>query len=164
MEHDKSNNISAFDQRFTTNSIQMLKLVIPFFEPSMQQYLCIYIKYMEFQYALSVFKRKPFSPFTANKDMHALFSDLIPYCSPKDKEKFAQFEQIFGSIENMNEMMEMMAMMKEMFQDSDGGFNINNLSELFGSEATGMFDMFQSFSEMNQGMNQEKTYNENNES
>ena len=161
MESGKNDNISAFDQRFTTNSIQMLKLVIPFFEPSMQQYLCIYIKYMEFQYALSMFRKRPFSPFTANKDMHKLFSDLIPYCSPKDKERLSGFEQIFASIGNMNEMMEMMSMMKEMFPDNGGGFNMNNLSEMFGSEAAGMFDMFQSFNDMNKSMNNDNNCKEN---
>lgn len=105
---------------------------------------------MEFQYALSLFKQKPFSPFTANRDMHTLFSDLKPYCSPKDKEKFAQFEQLFASLENMNEMMEMMSMMKEMFPDGNAGFDISQLSEMMGGDSSGMFEMFQSFNNMNQ--------------
>ncbi len=155
MEHKEQDRVLAFDTLFSNNQIRMLKVVMPFLAPAMQQHLAVYIKYMELQYTLSYFRRYQFPPFSGSFDTHNLFGDILPYCSPEDKGKIKQMENLFSTMENYRNMLEMMSMMKEMFPDggmpggmfggANGGFNADMFSGLFGGDTSGMFDLFQMF-------------------
>lgn len=140
-EHDK---ILAFDTLFTTNHIQMLKIIMPLFDVPAQRHMAVYIKYMELQYTISYLKKYSFPIFPKSTDPHCVCKEILPYCSCEEKKKVEQMEQLFSSMENYREMMEMFNMMKEMFPEGEGGgINPDMLSGLFGGDSAQMFEMFQ---------------------
>lgn len=142
-EHDR---VLAFDTLFTNNHIKMLKIVMPFFDASMQHYLAVYIKYLELQYTLSYTGNYHFPSSCGSSDVHTLLRDITPYCSSQEKSKVKQAEQLLSAMENYQNMMEMMAMMKEIFPESDsGGINSDMLSGLFNGENSELFHLFQMF-------------------
>lgn len=145
MEHKEHDRVLAFDTLFTTNHIRMLKIVMPFFDTSMQRHIAVYIKYLELQYTLSYFNKYNLPTFSGSFDAHTLFADILPYCSPEDQPKIRQMENLFSTLENYQNMMEMMTMMKEMFPEGEGSPNVDMLSGLFGGDTSGIFDMFQMF-------------------
>ena len=50
METNEHDNIIAFDTLYTNNHIQMLKIVMPYFDARVQGQLAVYIKYLEFRH------------------------------------------------------------------------------------------------------------------
>ena len=59
MEEQGSKTIAAFDSLFTTNKIQMLKILLPRLLPRQQGGFAIYIKLLELQYAFSFLRLHP---------------------------------------------------------------------------------------------------------
>ena len=51
MDEKELDNVAAFDLLFTTNQIQILKAIFPFFPLYMQKYLAIFIKYQTRSFA-----------------------------------------------------------------------------------------------------------------
>ena len=126
MEKSEQDKISAFDSLYTTNQIQLFKVMIPYMAPSMQKNLVIYIKYMEFQYTMTLFQKHPyaaFTPFSSNDkpDSTQLFDEIIPFCDMTQREKIQQIKNMIQNMEQMKEMMGMMEMMKDMFPEGLGG-------------------------------------------
>lgn len=126
MEQTGKDNISAFDALYTTNQIQLFKILIPYMAPSMQKNLVIYIKYMEFQYTLTLFQKHPYAAFSGNTitvkpDTNQLFDEIIPFLDLDQRGKILQMKNMMQSMEQMKEMMSMMEMMKDMFPEGMGG-------------------------------------------
>jgi len=151
MEHKEHDRVSAFDTLFTNNHIRMLKIVMPLFEPSMQRHIAVYIKYLELQYTLSYFNKYNLPPFSGSVDTHTLLGDIIPYCSPEEKIKVKQIENLFSTLENYQNMMDMFSMMKEMFPEGEGMPSGDMMSGLFGGNEMDMSDIFQMFQNNNTG-------------
>ena len=126
MEDIRQDSILAFDTCFTNNHICMLKILLPFCESSLQKYLAVYIHFLELQYTLSNFPRlsKNFRSEKPDEPIQ-IFDKLLPYCTPKEKQSFAGFRNLFETMENLKNMMSMM----ELFQ----GFDEENMYEMFGS-------------------------------
>jgi hypothetical protein len=59
MNDSGQDKVTAFDALFTNSQIQMLKIFMPYFDPSMQKRLAIYIKWMELQYTIRFFHEFP---------------------------------------------------------------------------------------------------------
>lgn len=122
MEDIRQDSILAFDTCFTNNHICILKILLPFCESSLQKYLAVYIRFLELQYTWSNFPRlsknykceKPDEPIQ-------IFDKLLPYCTPKEKQSFAGFRNLFETMENLKNMMSMMELMKDMFPEGMGG-------------------------------------------
>ena len=151
MEQTGKDNISAFDALYTTNQIQLFKILIPYMAPSMQKNLVIYIKYMEFQYTLTLFKKHPYAAFSSfpssdKPDTNQLFDEIIPFCDLSQREKILQMKNMMHSMEQMKEMMGMMEMMKEMFPEGMGGFGSGNMPDL--SALSGLGDIMNMFGSM----------------
>lgn len=148
-EHEQD-KVLAFDTLFTTNHIQMMKILMPFLDASRQKYIAIYIKYMELQYTISYFQKNGSAPFPARpdcgQDSQALYPQICreikPYCSPEEKKKMEQMENLFSTMKNCQEMMEMFSMMKEIFPQGEDGINPDMFSGLFGQDMSQIFDMF----------------------
>ena len=47
MEKQETDCITAFDTLYTTNQLQMLKILLPYMQPDMQSYIAVYIKLNE---------------------------------------------------------------------------------------------------------------------
>lgn len=144
---NKQDGIIAFDTLFTNNHICMMKLLLPILPPSRQKTLAIYIKYQELQYTLQYFTRHPsgfYIPGTSGNngspDFNTLFENLLPYCTPGEKENISQVRNMLNSFRNMQEMLEMVNMIKEMFPEGlegtgDGIGNLfagGDMNNLFG--------------------------------
>lgn len=139
-EQKQPDKIQAFDALFTTNQIQICKLLLSYLEPSMQKSLAIYIKYMEFRYTLSYLQKHPktFLPTAPQSDAEHICSEILPFCSPNQKKQVEQFAGMFSNLKNVTEMMETVNMMKEMFPE---GFSFGDT----GNGDSSMPDMAQLF-------------------
>ncbi len=121
METNEHDNIIAFDTLYTNNHIQMLKIVMPYFDARVQGQLAVYIKYLEFRHTLDYFSRPhELSGCSFHKEefnINKICSQLSPFCSSAEKEKLERIAGIFRSIEMYKEMSRTMEMMKEFAPD-----------------------------------------------
>ena len=121
MNDDFSHRMTPFDEYISSQSLQMLKLMIPFLPPQNQRIFAVYIKFLELRHTLSFFRgmrQKEHSP-------ENIFDTIKPYMSPSDAESFDQ----------MMNMMSMMNMMQEMQNMSDGDFDpMSMMANMFNNE------------------------------
>lgn len=145
MEGKELDKVTAFDTLFTTNHIQMCKVLLSYLPLSHQKLLAVYIKFSELIYTLSFFQNHPgahlagfcadASPFTGRDasgqneaDFPRMCDELMPYLSPAERDRVSQMKSMMQNMKNMQDMMEMMQMMKELFPEEggDGGDGENN--------------------------------------
>lgn len=149
---NSTDKILAFDTLFTTNHIQMLKILLSYAEPAEQKTMAVYIKFLELQYTLSFFQKHPNSslshfPREDSSNTSKLLGELLPFCTPSEQEQFRQIRSMLETFENMQGMMETMQMMKDMFPEGENPMNMDP-SALFsgngGMDLSQIFEMFQS--------------------
>ena len=157
--------IASFDRTYSNDHIRMLKILLHYIPASFRKNLSIYIKFMELQQALTsplsfpelsseAFVSETETIHTATydtvditkADKSKLIRELLPFCTPKEKQQFQNMEKIlnqFEQMKNMLEMMEMIKEMKEMFGDSEegnGSFDPSMLAGMIGGMNGGGFD------------------------
>ncbi|MDR2042998.1 MAG: hypothetical protein LBQ15_01245 [Clostridium sp.] len=156
MNDSGQDKVIAFDTLFTNHQIQMLKILMPYFDRSMQKNLAIYIKYLELQYTIHFFQNHPSVsldplPRESALDLPKLCDEILPYSSSHDRGKLEGMRNMFQSIARYKEMMEMMQMVKELFPEGEGSGEPDFLSGLGGMSGMAGFDpsqmaqMFQMF-------------------
>ncbi len=152
MESKRPDRVTAFDTLFTTNHIQMLKLLMSYLEPSVQGQLAIYIKFMELQYTLQFFRSHPYASMPLNSGlsrpsggMGELLDDMLPFCSEKEKEKMQNIKNMLRNFENMQEMMQILEMMQEISPEIfSGDSGMPGFENLFGNgDMSQMMEMMQ---------------------
>jgi hypothetical protein len=152
MNGDGHDKVSAFDTLFTNSHIQMLKILMPYFDHSLHKNLAIYIKYLELQYTISFLNKYPYASVgkeeitPKNPDLFQILGELSPFLPPKEREKLEGMQNLFQTFENYKNMMEMVQSMKEIFPDGDGsGLDfMSSLGAMGGSgEATDQDQMNQ---------------------
>ncbi len=156
MSEGFQDKVTAFDTLFTNNHIQKLKILMSYFDRSMQKNLAIYIKYLELMYTIDFFRKNPYaSPVSASAesepDYGKLFREVTPYCTPAEKKQMESMQNMLNTFDRYKEMVEMMQMMQEMFPEGEnpisamfGGNDIANgmdLSQI--SQMAQIFNMFQ---------------------
>lgn len=166
MAENGQEKIVAFDTLFTTNQIQILKILLTYIEPAQQKLIAVYIKFLELQYTLSFFQKYPASTlsFTENVpkedafNLSKLCEEILPFCSPSDREQLNQLRNLYRNFENMQEMMQMIQMMKDLFPEGENSMDgdpgsvfsaFSGLSDMFNSQENSpgidisqLFDMF----------------------
>lgn len=163
MEEKGTELIHAFDSLFTTNKIQMLKILLSRLSPSSQGSLAVYIKFLELQYTISFFRahpsvklpgqKKPLSlnlMDSDNTDTVELLDELLPFSSPDERKKIQTLKSMLSNMSHMKEMMDMIQMMQELFPDGFEGAGANPADLLSGLSGMGNMDMsslFQMFGE-----------------
>ena len=157
MEKQDNYSIQAFDTLYTTNQIQLLKILLPFCSPNMRGSLVVMIRFMEFQYTLSFVRAHPESflaeplPFSLNE----ICEKMKNYCPPGLRPMLEQFQSMQNALQMYEEMKQMMEMFQGMeaenpAQDTgsfgqSGGFDpMNMLSGMLSPEQMEMFRMLQS--------------------
>lgn len=125
MEKEGKDKILAFDSLFTTNHIQIFKILLSYMNPSAQKNLAIYIKLMELQYTLAFFQKYPHAavnrlPREGSMQSARFFDEITPFCDISQRTKINQFKKTLQSMEQMQEMMGMVEMMKELFPQETG--------------------------------------------
>ena len=151
MEEQGSKTIAAFDSLFTTNKIQMLKILLPRLLPRQQGGFAIYIKLLELQYAFSFLRLHPGMQLFGDvrqlsadffqedsEDTLSLLDDLIPFSGPQEQAKIQNMKNMIANFKRMKEMMSMIQMLQELFPEGAGGDG--NPFDLF-SGMSGMPDM-----------------------
>ncbi len=132
---EKNDKIQAFDALFTTNHIQIYKLLLPYLAPSLQRQLAVYIKYLELQYTAAYCKHHPFGcmPRAYPPDASCLYREIQPYCSYEERQKAEELLRFFSTVKNAEEMAETVRMMKELFPEGtgDGENSVQDLLEMF---------------------------------
>ena len=140
MDDKRIDKAAAFDTLFTSNRIQILKILAYYMDPRLLKGLAVYIKILELQYTLTLFRRHPetslapASPNTNETIAGELCSDLIPLCDETQKASLRQLTQMMDNIHNFQEMMEMVQTMQELFPE---GFS--DLSNMDPSLLSGLF-------------------------
>ena len=148
MEDHDFEKITTFDQLISTQSLQILKLLIPYTPPENQRFLAVYTKFLELQHTIDFFQRfhsdvysqdfekKTFSPFH-------IIQEIRPYIP-------AQFGETFDMLMNMMDMMEVFQNMNET-ADSDGNTDpdfdpMAMMKNMLAPEQQAMFDMYNTMS------------------
>lgn len=134
MEDWTINQMTPFDCRIATQSLQLTKLLIPYLPRETQRIMAIYVKFMEFQNTWSSFHAFKQKSYTTQD----IFQELRPFMPPSASE----------SIDNLMNMMSMMEMMQSMQntdsgENSDFGFDpMQMMQDMLTPEQQGMFDMY----------------------
>ena len=142
MDHSEFDSITAFDTLYTTNHLQMLKILFPHLQKDMQPHIAVYIKLNEFLFTLRFSKECKFkndSDHCKNEiDMQALICEISPYLSGNEKEMLQKLAEMKDNMEKFKQISQMMQMMDGM-SDSPESMLQGFLSE----EQMAMFKMFQ---------------------
>lgn len=158
-EKETSGKVTAFDTLFTTNRIQILKVLMTYMDASVQKHLAIYIKFSELQYTIDFFHRHPeanYSPCMEKSDLDAgkLCEEILPLCSHEERNRIQQMKNMYENFQQMQEMMEMMQMMKDMFPEGESPFG-GDMSDIFSAFTQGgggdAMDLFNLFNNTNNG-------------
>lgn len=133
MDSKDHNKVIAFDTLFSTNHIQMLKIMLPYMDNQMQKSMAIYIKFLEFNYTMEFYKKHPYPVCgcmekEASPNLYQMCTELLPYCTENEKKQIEQIRNIFKSMEMYQEMTKTMEMMKDFMPDMD----MSNLLQGFG--------------------------------
>lgn len=140
MDDKRIDKAAAFDTLFTSNRIQILKILAYYMDPRLLKGLAVYIKMSELQYTLALFRRHPetslcITPSSANEATATeLCNDLMPLCDEAQQASLKQVTQMMDNIHNFQEMMEMVQSMQELFPE---GFS--DLSCMDPSLLSGLF-------------------------
>ena len=139
-ENHEIDPITAFDTLYTSNQMQMLKIVLPFMSENIQRFIAIYIKLNELLIALRFSNSLKDSYCYAKQepDMTNMLKYLSPYLSESEREMMNQFSSMQENMEQFKQMSQMMQMMNDMGASPDSVLQ-NYLSE----EQMAMFKMFQ---------------------
>ncbi len=136
MEEKGADKVTAFDTLFTTNQIQMMKVLLPYFDAPSQRMLAVYIKFLELQYTLSFLKKHPgsslFEP-CKREDINpsGICDEILPFCGPSEKEKIQNAKKMFENFSNMQEMMQTVQMMQELFPEGEASdFDISQIMNI----------------------------------
>ena len=167
MDNRENELILSFDMLYTSNHIQILKVLLPCFEPQIQKKLAVMIKFLEFQYTLDYFRANPNLPDAGLSerqsgssgetewDIVQIFSRIRSFCTPTERAMFDQLTNLKKNMDMYEEMMNMMQLFSSLTgntaadsyadapQSSDGFNPMEMLKNMLSPEQQTMFDMFQ---------------------
>lgn len=157
MEKQEQDSIQAFDTLYTTNQIQILKILLPYCAPDIQRNLAVMIRFLELQYTIFFVRSHPeaFRSPPLPLSFGELCEKIRGYCPPALRAMLDQFQ----SIQNAMQMYEEMKQMMELFGDiapgpegqseesetSMGDSPMDPLSMLMGMLSPSQKEMFQMF-------------------
>ncbi len=152
MENKPPRPMTPFDELTTSPQLQMLKLFLPYTPASNQQFLGVFIKFLELQETLSFFHNKRESLqqqafHGENSSPLKILEELKPYMPRQE----AEMMDTFLNMMNIMEMVQMFqAEMPKQDNDnepssSEGGFNpMEMMMGMLTPEQQGMFEMYNS--------------------
>jgi len=134
-ENHEIDPVTAFDTLYTSNQLQMLKIVLPYMQENMQRFIAIYIKLNELLLAFH-FSSGTY-PVKKETNMTGMLKYLSPYLSDSEKDMMNQFSSMQENMEQFKQMSALMQMMNEM-----GGSPEEALQGFLSEEQMAMFKMF----------------------
>ena len=134
-ENHEIDPVTAFDTLYTSNQLQMLKIVLPYMQENMQRFIAIYIKLNELLLAFH-FSAGTY-PVKKETNVTGMLKYLSPYLSDYEKDMMNQFSSMQENMEQFKQMSQLMQMMNEM-----GGSPEEALQGFLSEEQMTMFKMF----------------------
>lgn len=130
MEWKTPQKLTPLDLAVTDNTLQALKLLLPYAPSEIQPMLGIYVKFVEFQNTLTYFRYFTRTSTSMHKtlSMENIIHDLKDYCP---EENFEMMDQMVQAM-NMMEMMQSMNM-----DDMFGSMNMGNIFQAGKQERKG---------------------------
>lgn len=127
MDSNEHNKVIAFDTLFSTNHIQMLKVMLPYMDNQMQKTMAVYIKFLELNYTIDFYKKHPYPVCgcmdkDSSHDLFQMCTELLPYCTEEERKQIEQIRNIFQSMEMYKEMSKTMDLMKDFMPDMGNFF------------------------------------------
>lgn len=165
MEPTENESVAAFDTLYTNNHIQILKVLLPYFDSKGRKHLAVLIKFMELRYTLEYFSRHAALDAAScegrresgkQPDIVKIFEQIKNFCTPSERAMFDQLANMKKSMEMYEEMMSMMQMFSQLMPEgeaasADRNFNpsenanpMDMLKGMLSPEQQTMFEMFQS--------------------
>lgn len=122
MESNDPGKVIAFDTLFSTNHIQMLKIMLPYMDNQLQKSIAVYIKFLELRYTIDFYQKNPYPLCGCMKkepppSFPTLRAELSPYCTPNEKKQLEQMQQLFQNMEKAKELSKTMEMIKELMPE-----------------------------------------------
>lgn len=144
-QNHRQNKVIAFDTLFSTNHIQMLKVILPYMDNQTQKSMAVYIKFLELSYTIEFYKKHPYPVCgcmqkEAAPDMYEMCSELLPYCTENEKQQLEQLRNMFKTMEMYKEMSQTMDMMKDVFPEMGNLFSSSSEENTSGGEASSSGD------------------------
>lgn len=144
-QNHRQNKVIAFDTLFSTNHIQMLKVILPYMDNQTQKSMAVYIKFLELSYTIEFYKKHPYPVCgcmqkEAAPDMYEMCSELLPYCTENEKQQLEQLRNMFKTMEMYKEMSQTMDMMKDVFPEMGNLFSASSEENASGGEASSSGD------------------------
>ena len=117
MEPCENEAIAAFDTLYTQNHIQILKVLLPYFDPASQKSIAVWIKYMELQYTMGCVSRSPAMvccEASEKPDIADIFEKIKNFCTPQERAVFGQICSMKKGLEMYEEMKGMMELFEQL--------------------------------------------------
>ena len=117
MNTRKSEQIYAFDSLYTTNHIQMLKILLPCLTPPLQKNLALYIKFLELRYTISFLNTHPYVISGCGfdkkyREQELPIDELLPYLTPREAEHLKQLQKTMDIMKQFSNMQKNMEALK----------------------------------------------------
>lgn len=117
MNNDFPRHMTPLDQAISSESLQLMKLLIPYLPPANQRMLAVYVKFLEFQTVLSSFRA--FRQLSnAPED---IFESLKPYLPHSALESFDNMMSMMSMVNSFQEMQDFdpMSMMQQFQKEGE---------------------------------------------
>lgn len=141
MEHNENQAVITFDTLYTNNHIQILKVLLPYFDGNSRKKLAVLIKFMELRYTMEYFSRHMALECAGEQDSDSgkpdivkIFEQIKNFCTPSERAMFDQLANMKKSMEMYEEMMNMMQLFSQL--SPDGGMPFGG----GGSDSSGSDD------------------------
>ncbi len=121
MGKDQQDPVAKFDAFFSTKQLKLLKLFLPYLDPSLRKKMIIYIKYREWQLTMQYFNRPRLfceqcelddNPFLTDQVKSFCLDEIItsikPYLSEEEFSKIQQFQGLKENMEMLRQMQDVM--------------------------------------------------------
>ena len=149
MEELNDNCVKNFDQKYSSNKIQCLKVISTHVTPGIQNLLALYIRFLEIKLCLSRLDNHiNFGEILKCKDqinISKLIDDLMPFLSKSEQEKVSQIKQTLSQIEKYQSLLSTFQMMQEVMGDGKDNPFSNLSQDMDMSELSSMMELFQNF-------------------
>ncbi|MGL5259133.1 MAG: hypothetical protein ACRC7V_03400 [Lachnospiraceae bacterium] len=149
MNNESLDAILTFDTLYTTNHIQILKLLLPFVEKKQKNDLAVYIKFLEFQYTLEYSKKHPILDGEKTKKevtkntIKELLKIIKPYCTKEELSMMTQLNDMMSALDMYEEISAYLPMLQQFNSMSDSNSNPEDmLKNLLTPEQVSMFELF----------------------
>lgn len=142
MNNSVCDPITAFDTLYTTNGLQVLKILLPHLQKDIQPGIAVYIKLNELLFSLRFSKglKECSAPLSTGKetDMQELICEISPYLNGNEKEMLQKIADLKDNMERFKQISRMMQMMEDMGDSPE-----SVLQGFLSEEQMEMFKMFQ---------------------